>query len=178
MRTAAVTTDVFMSTPGSVMVMYKDIQNGFYTTLQGATKGDDLSTTRGYDSMRCIITSTVISESANFQFLTTLRNFTYLYAFGDKMSELDVGGIAFLNAECDGASGVHAIYDFFTRNKVSNSLKPITFTQVAFSSRGNRSKTFKAFLGSFNLAITDPASMVAQFSMKLYYMPNTENIKV
>ena len=173
MRTAAVTTDVFMSTPGSVMVMYKNVQNGFFTTLQGVNKGDDLSSTRGYDSMRCIITSTVVNESANFQFLTTLRNFTFLYAFGDKMSELDVGGMAFINAECDGRSGVHAIYDFFARNKVSNSLRPITFTQVAFSNGASRSKTFKAFLGSASIAITDPASMAAQFSMKLYYMPNT-----
>lgn len=174
MKTAAITPDVFMSTPGSVMVMYKSVDSGFYVRLQGAVAGDELSSGKAYDSMRCIVTSTTVNESSNFQFLTTLRNFTYLYTFGDKMSELDVGGISFLNPECDGASGVHAIYDFFSRNKVSNSLRPITFTWVSFS-RGAaaRTRTFKTFLASFNVAITDPAAMFAAFSLKLYYMPGT-----
>lgn len=174
MKTAAITPDVFMSTPGSVMVMYKSVNSGFYVRLQGGVPGDELSSGKAYDSMRCIVTSTTVNESSNFQFLPTLRNFTYLYTFGDKMSDLDVGGIAFLNPECDGASGVHAIYDFFSRNKVSNSLKPVTFTWISFSGgAAARTRTFRAFLAAFNVAITDPSAMYAAFSLKLYYMPGT-----
>lgn len=173
MRTAAITPDVFMSTPGSVMVMYKGVNSGFHAILQGVDKGDNLSTGSSYDNMRCVITSMNISESSNSQFLTTLRNFTYLYSFGDKISELDIGGVAFLNGDCDGNSGVHGIYDFFSRNKVSNSLRPITFTLVAFSQAKNRARTFKSFLTQANVSIADAGSMLANFSLKMYYMPGT-----
>lgn len=171
MRTAAITPDVFMSTPGSVMVMYKGVNTGFHTILQGSDRGDNLSTSQGYDNMRCITSGFVINESSNFQFLTTLRNFTYLYTFGDKISEIDVNGVAFLNGDCDGKSGVQAIYDFFARNKVSNTLKPVSFTMVSFSPNFNRARSFKAFLTSFNVGISDAGSMLANFSLKMYYMP-------
>ena len=59
---------------------------------------------------------------------------------------------------------------------MSSTLKPITLSLVSFSDRFNqpgRTMTFQAFLGSFNISITDPASMHAQFSLKMYYMPQT-----
>ena len=110
--------------------------------------------------------------------MSTLRNMTYLYSFGDKIAELDVSGIAFLNPECDGESGVHRIYDFILHNKMSSTLKPITLSLISFA-KGIKDAgdtiTLQAFLGSSNISISDPSSMYAQFSLKMYYMPKSSS---
>lgn len=177
MKTTALVPDVFMSVPGSVMVFAKPMASGFFAYMFGNnTARDVFSTGTSYDFTRCILTSISINESANYQFLTTLRNFTYLYSFGDKISSIDVSGIAFLNPECDGVSGIHSAYNFYSRNKVSNNLNPITFSLVSFSAAGRMVKTFKCFLVSGSVAITDPNSMVGNFAFRMFYMPGSEYI--
>lgn len=168
--------DVFMSVPGTVMVVVPKTDSasiGFFAHFH-VDGGSQFSTSDGsaYNSMRSIISSINISENTNSQFLTSLNKVTYLYTFGDKLAELDVGGLFFLNPECDGVSGFHAVYNFFEANKLStNNIKPIKFVLTARAEMTTTARTFNCFLVSSNFSITDPAAMIGTYSLKLYYMP-------
>jgi hypothetical protein len=168
--------DVFMSVPGAVLVVGSktpESKIGFFAHFH-VDGGSQFSTTDGsaYNAMRSIISSISISEATNSQFLTSLNKVTYLYTFGDRLAELDVGGVFFLNPECDGVSGFHAVYNFFEANKLStNNIKPIKFVLSAGGDKATSVRTFNCFLVSSNFSITDPAAMVGTYSLKLYYMP-------
>ena len=164
--------DVFNSVPGSVLVSSKIADSGFHARFE--VNGAKLSTQESYATLRSIVTSVSINESSNFQFMQTLKNVAYLYTFGDKISEIDINGIAFINSHCDGNSGFTNISAFFNKYKLSNNGTPIDVSLVSFSKGpkdSSSTKSFKAFLGSFNIAITDASVSYAQFSLKLYFMP-------
>ncbi len=159
-------TDVFMSSPGSVMMLSKVSKNMFYAAITG--KGGGLS----YMTNRCIVTGMTVGESTNHQFMNSLNSYVYLYTFGDRISELDVTGVAFLNGECDGNMGVLEAYLFFEANKVSKG-ETVSAAMTSVGSGGASTLTFSpCFLTNMTIALTDPISMLANFSFKLHFMPN------
>jgi hypothetical protein len=166
--------DVFMSVPGTVMVFSKPMRAGFYAYFVGGY-GDVFAAGTSYGYMRSVITNITINENCNFQFMPSLRNMTYLYTFGDKISEIDISGTCFLNAECDGFSGAHAVYAFYYRNKLSNNPNPLSLTLMSFGGMGNMALTFRPFLANMTLGIADPGGVLGTFSYKLYYMPANDS---
>lgn len=54
----------------------------------------------GYDEFNAIITGFQIQNQGGFQFLHTLRDFIYVYTFGERVGQLAVEGVAF-NAQCE-----------------------------------------------------------------------------
>jgi len=158
--------DIFMSSPGAVMVLSKRNTSSFYTYIKA--KGNSFI----YDTSRCIVTSITIAESTNYQFMNTLNSYVYLYTFGDKISELDVTGVMFLNGECDGKSGFFSAYDFYDNNKVSKGVTA-EVTLSTMGSVGSLAYTYSpCFLTNMTISITDPSTMIGNFSFKMHYMPN------
>lgn len=166
--------DVFMSVPGTVMVFSKPMRAGFYAYFMGGY-GDMFAAGTSYGYVRSVITNITINENCNFQFMPSLRNMTYLYTFGDKISEIDISGTCFLNSECDGFSGAHAIYAFYYRNKLSNNPNPLTLTLLSFGGMGNMAMTFRPFLANMTLGIADPGGVLGSFNFKMYYMPANDS---
>jgi hypothetical protein len=166
--------DVFVSTPGSVMKLSQVFDSGFYVYLYGANPAiDTFSGASSYEMKRCILTGISDSSKENVQFRNTLSNFIFMYAFGSQIAETQVQGVAFLNGECDGRSGISSLYEFFERNKVSVTQAPMTLTLASFGAGGNvqQAKTFKTFLVGMNVSLSDASNHLANFTLSLARAP-------
>jgi hypothetical protein len=66
-----------------------------------------------------VLTGTSLELSGNYQFLHTVNDFVYFYAFGDRVGLLTLMGVGFLKT-CPGAKDgakIFSIYDYYNRNK-------------------------------------------------------------
>lgn len=166
--------DVFVSTPGAVLRLAKPADSAFHVYFYGQDGGDALGGQQAFITKKCIITGISDSSKENVQFRNTLSNFIFMYSFGSQISEMQVQGIAFLNPECDGQSGVAKIYDFFNRNKVSVSGKPLTMTMVSFNKGREVTKDtvkFRPFLIGMNVTLNDASNHLANFTLSLARAP-------
>jgi hypothetical protein len=88
----------------------------------GCTENDFLLVSIDSDSFtqEFILTGTQLEMSGNYQFLHTVNDFVYFYAFGDRVGLLTLTGVSFLNTcdavEKDGAK-LFRIYDWYHENK-------------------------------------------------------------
>jgi len=153
--------DVFASSPGNVVEFKPD---GPALPFQVRVPGFG-----GFQTHKGIITSVGIQQGGNFQFLHTLRNFVYVYVFGERIAELVISGAMFLNP-CEGqdpASGFEKVYEFYEQNRISRNPNPL---QVSIGA-GAGMISLKSFLVGVGLQAADPASMIGSFSFKLNYLP-------
>lgn len=120
----------------------------------------------GAAAMKAVVTSFGMSAAGNFQLMHTLRNFVYVYVFGERVSELTVGGLA-LAADCDrqeAGSGVERLWEYYQKKKVSAAGLPVS---VAVGSR----MAFQGFLTGFQFQAADPAYGLAQWGLKFLFHP-------
>jgi len=76
-------------------------------------------------SSQAVITGMTLEMSGNYQFLHTLNQFIYFYAFGDRVGTLNLTGIGFI-APCAGNAGgqkgaILKIYDYYKTNRAAKS---------------------------------------------------------
>ena len=62
--------------------------------------------------------------NGNYQFLHTVNDFIYVYAFGDRVGELTVSGFGFVKP-CPGANSAKLcnVYDFYQKNRIKKTSK-------------------------------------------------------
>lgn len=68
-----------------------------------------------------IVTGVTMELSGNYQFLHTVNDFVYFYAFGDRVGLLTITGVGFLKT-CPGAKDgakIFKIYDYYNENKTA-----------------------------------------------------------
>lgn len=68
-----------------------------------------------------ILTGVTLELSGNYQFLHTVNDFVYFYAFGDRVGLLTMSGVGFLKT-CAGAktgANIFKIYDYYNENKTA-----------------------------------------------------------
>lgn len=114
-----------------------------------------------------IVTAVGVSQQANVQFLTTLRNYVYVYVFGERIADLTVSGIMFLNPCPDqqgGDTGWKKVYDFYDQFRMSKNPAPVVVNVGGV--------TVEAFLVGMTMGAQDPANMIGQFSMAFKYLPD------
>lgn len=156
--------DIFASSPGNVLEFKP---GGPALPFQVRVPGFG-----GFQTHKGIITSVGIQQGGNYQFLHTLRNFVYVYVFGERIAELVIGGAMFLNP-CDGeaqdarGSGFEKVYEFYERHRISRNPNPLQITIGA----GVGMLSLKSFLVGVAIQAADPASMIGSFSFKLNYLP-------
>lgn len=114
--------------------------------------------TNGASAQNAILSGVSVSTQGNYQFLLTLRNFTYVYLFGEKMQDIVVSGVGL--SECDGA-GNHGLTNSITY--YNTYAINVTGTPVGLSFAGF---TLWAFLVGGTFGYTDPQNRVAQFQLK------------
>lgn len=69
-----------------------------------------------------IVTGVSLELSGNYQFLHTVNDFVYFYAFGDRVGLLTVNGVGFLKtcpATLKEGARIFKIYDFYNENKTA-----------------------------------------------------------
>lgn len=119
----------------------------------------------GAQAAKAVITQFSMSAAANVQFLHTLRNFIYVYVFGERLSEMTMGGVAFSNDCTPGAEvGIESLWDYYRQNRVSSAGTPVS---IAIGSR----LSFDGFLTGFQATAQDPQSGLVQWGMKFVFFP-------
>ena len=114
--------------------------------------------------MKSIITQFGLSGRGNYQFMHTLRNFIYVYVFGEKMGEISVGGISFPGTCEDGDTGFELVWKYYLQHRISTRGAPISVAiGVGLS--------FQGWLTDFKIETVDPAVGLSQFLMRLAMFP-------
>lgn len=120
----------------------------------------------GWDLQRSLITRVTVAHRGNYQFLHTIGNQVYVYAFGDRVGSLTVSGLAAASgcSEADPAHGVEYVLSWYAMNRVSARRAPV---RVAIGAR----TAFDAFVVGVNADASDPALRLVSFSLELAVPP-------
>lgn len=96
-----------------------------------------------------LITGVSAALTGNYQFLHTVNNFIYLYAFGDRISTINISGLGFIKT-CPGSDNaqIQKIYDFYKTNRVARRMSPLN---IVISGDGGSSFKFIGYLTGMNI---------------------------
>jgi hypothetical protein len=112
------------------------------------------------------ITGFVLELNGNYQFLHTVNDFIYVYAFGDRIGELTVSGIGFVKT-CASAESAKLcnVFDFYQANrlKVKGNLT-VTIGDCSGA-------VFWAFLTGMRMELQDPQTLIGQWSLRFNVLP-------
>jgi hypothetical protein len=123
---------------------------------------------------RAIVTQIGVVQNGNFQFLHTLSDQVFVYVFGDRISELQVSGISFgsygghQSFQCLGErSGTTDVFNFYKNRKISQRSQPLLIRIGAMT-------VFRGFLTGMNFEVTDPETLLGQFSFRFHSFPTAQ----
>jgi hypothetical protein len=124
----------------------------------------------GFFGFKSIITQLKVDQTCGVQFLHTLRDFIYVYVFGDRIGEMNVSGLSFWD-HCDAPSfhGIEYVNAYYLNNRVSGRATPV----VVVLGLGT---PFIAFLTNFSFDYNDPEQQIAQFRLGLHVIPEESAI--
>jgi hypothetical protein len=100
--------------------------------------------------------------------MQTLRNLIFVYAFGDKIGQLRISGLAFAGAcgYSSGRTGVENVLEYYAVNRISNRLTPCQL-QIGSSPAGY----FEGYLTDLRLDILQPEARMTQFTLDFQVFP-------
>lgn len=113
-----------------------------------------------------LLTGLSVNGQSGFQIMHTLRQYIYVYTFGERAGEISVSGLAFVGdcRDTGDPSGLARLFDWYERNRVSTTGKALTVTLTP-------GIALKAFLVNFRYDMEDPTISLGKFSMQLVYPP-------
>jgi hypothetical protein len=116
------------------------------------------------------ITGFSLDLSTNHQFIHTLDEFIYVYAFGDRVGELTLTGVAFFNQprstgapginQCNKVADPRDVYSYYLKNRLSRSMTP---TQININGGEVR---LIGFLTGLRMEVPDPRLPIMQWSLR------------
>lgn len=112
------------------------------------------------------MTGFVLEQNGNYQFLHTVNDFIYVYAFGDRVGELLISGMGFVKA-CPGADSAKlcSVFEFYQTNKISKK------GDLTVTLGDCPDATFFAFLTGMRLELQDPTTQIGQWSLRFSIVP-------
>lgn len=117
---------------------------------------------------QAIVTNVSIGLSGNYQFLHTIDNFLYLYAFGDRISVITVSGLSAV-MPCGNAKkiDIQETYNYYLSRRVAKKTEPLAIV-IQGKNGANAQFKFKGYLTSATIDIknTDPSGTVAPWVLK------------
>ena len=120
----------------------------------------------GGNITNAIVQQLAIESQGNYQFLHAVSSAIYVYVFGDRISNLTVGGTAF-GAACDGGDGITAVLKRYSGMRIAVRGNPVTVgvgPDIAFSS----------FLTGINVSAADPETNLAQWALRFNFFPQAD----
>lgn len=142
-----------------------------YFTITVAPKGGVAAPING------IMTGVSIEMSGNYQFLHTVNNFIYFYAFGDRVGVITFTGIGFVKP-CPDVNGVAQtkgalleLYDYYIENRASKRNGKAMSLTIASGNSG--AKTFRGFLTGMRMDIkaSDSIGTVGYWTFRFEVIP-------
>lgn len=135
---------------------------------------------------KSIITNVTTSQSVNSQFLHTIGNDVYIYAFGDRLGEITLSGVAMSErSECGGPSrglfglggrkqdenihGFTHINKWYNENRASVRAEPLMLTV------GTGGLPTACFLMTIRSDDVNPETLLTRYSMTFATIPQDLN---
>jgi hypothetical protein len=120
------------------------------------------------------ITGFMLEMSTNHQFLHSLDEFVYVYAFGDRVGELTISGIAFTDCVVSkvgvtAGATVDSIYKKYLQKRLSKTLTPSKITI------GNAPAELLGFLTGMRIEVPNPQLPIAQWVLRFQVILNSPN---
>jgi hypothetical protein len=122
----------------------------------------------GVAATKSLITEMAIVRDGNYQFVHTLRDLIYVYAFGERIGSLRIAGISFAGGCGDNTnvSGIENVLAFYEANRIGNRNTPMT-VGIGTTDAGR----FSGFLTRLQVGISRPEARLAQFAFELSTIP-------
>ena len=123
----------------------------------------------GYPAFKSIITGFQVQTRSGVQFLHTLRDFIYVYSFGERIGDIRIQGISFAFNHCDLLGnatfhGLEYVLGYYLLNRVASRPTPVTVVLGGAT-------PFFAFLQDVQMSLTSSENMLGQFSYGLKVIP-------
>lgn len=155
---------IFQGCPGKVVAVKIPVTDCQIAMV--SVKDEDNSERLTYERDTVVLTRITVNQSANVQFLHTIGNRIYVYAFGDRMGQITLSGLAF-GASCDNPLTAHStknVLDWYRLNKVSTRATPVSITIFDVA--------FQAFVLALNTDVVDASSKLVQWTLTLATLPD------
>jgi len=102
-------------------------------------------------------------QGANVQFMHTLKDAIYVYAFGERMGQIKISGLLLFRSCGGGGGGLPSIVNYYKSNSVSLNGRPL---RISLSTQ-----VLKGFLVGIEFGGLDPIMGTAQFSLIFASLP-------
>jgi len=118
----------------------------------------------GGSGSNAVLQGVSVSSEGNYQFLNTLRNYTYVYVFGEKMGDIVFTGVGFTNS-CSGGlgDGMSNVIAYYAANGIYWTGAPIGIVVGAAA--------FAGFLVRIETTFHDPERQMSQFRLFFKTLP-------
>lgn len=118
----------------------------------------------GFKSAHVAITGVGFGQDANAQFVHSLARKIYIYAFGERMGNIEVSGVAFYRP-CGGAdaSSIVSVLRYYVQNSVSVKNTPTSVSLAGANIAG--------FVRGIRTTFSDPSRGVIGFTIVMASMP-------
>lgn len=126
----------------------------------------DLKDTVGFKG---ILTGLSLSGQSGYQVMHTLRQYIYVYTFGERIGEIVISGLAVV-ADCgdipdlNSPTGLARVFNWYERNRISAIGRPISITCTP-------TLVLNGFLVNFKYQVVDPSISLGQFALSFFYPP-------
>jgi hypothetical protein len=118
-----------------------------------------------------IVTGMSLSLAANYQFMHSLDDFIYVYAFGDRIGDLSFNGVGFVNA-CGGDTvrmGILRLYEFYKTNSASEGgVKILNITLTS----GSTSISLRGVLTAVRIDVVEENGIMGYWSANFKVIRN------
>ena len=168
---------IFSSCPGRVTAVNIPVDNCSVSLVSIKDDAGVAELTYARDAI--ILTRINVTQSANMQFLHTLGNRVYVYAFGDRMGQIQLTGLAFAATSDHGSASpagsvcektgltehsAKNVLTWYKTNKASTRATPVQVTIFDVA--------FQGFVIALNTDVVDPATRLVQWTISLATLPD------
>lgn len=118
-----------------------------------------------------IVTGMSLNLAANYQFMHSLDEFIYVYAFGERIGDLALNGIGFVNACGSGDTarmGILRLYDYYKKNVSTGNIQPIDITLTS----GSTSINLRGVLTAARIDVVEENGIMGYWSLNFKVISN------
>lgn len=123
-------------------------------------------------SQQAIVSGLTLEMSGNYQFLHTLNELVYFYAFGDRVGTLNITGIGFI-VPCSGSKGsLMKVYNYYVKNRAAKSGNKAM--SIVLTAKGEQIQLW-GFLTGMRIDVTDSQmGTVGYWSLRFEVLPKSQ----
>lgn len=122
------------------------------------------------DNFDAIVTGMSLNLAANYQFMHSLDDFIYVYAFGERIGDLSLNGIGFVNACGQGSDrmNIMRLYEYYNTNVSTGIVRPVDITLTS----GAKSANLRGVLTAVRIDVVEENGIMGHWSLNFKVIRN------